>query len=302
MAGFRNLRAFADAVDSGQSWVSSFRKVPAVTTIAGQWFDFSGAAGNPVPNYFASEPLVAATLEAEKGIYHGPNVSPARKYVHRLTTVHGAASATTTTGQNVEMILADYLIYYPFIDMDAAGEEQSFDNTVTLPRWADGAGVKMFLLAQATTLGGGRFTVSYTNSDGVAGRVSPNVFCAAAQPTGAVVNADVGAGGLVPFIPLQDGDKGVRSVQSITFSVANGGLGALVLTKPIMRHYQREESRVSTGTVESFGSPAEFEAMRTATIVPPEIKDGAFLAMLGRTAAGSVSGGQYVGTLETVWG
>ena len=27
-------------------------------------------------------------------------------------------------------MLLDYLLYYPFIDLDAAGEEQVFDNTI----------------------------------------------------------------------------------------------------------------------------------------------------------------------------
>lgn len=293
MAGFRNVRAFADAVDDGHSWISSFRKVPAVTTIAGQWFDFSGAAGNPVPNYFASEPLAAAVLESYKGVLHGPDVAPAKKYIHRLTTaIAGAAAAG-----NVEQIWCDYLLYYPFIDMDAAGEEQLMNNTVALPRWTDGAGVKMFLLAQATTIGGGLFTVNYTNSAGVAGRVTADTFCAAAQPSGALVNATTAAAGLLPFIPLQSGDSGVRSVESITFSVANGGLGALVLCKPTQRHYQREPSATAAE-----GSPAEVEALRTMAGLSPEIKDGAFLSFIGRTSAGSVSGAAFVGILETVWG
>jgi len=123
MAGFRNVRAYADAIDTGQGWISSFRKVPAVTTIAGQWFDFSGAAGNPVPNYFASEPLAAATLEPYKGILHGPDVAPAKKYIHRVTTAIAGAAATG----NVEQIFCDYLLYYPFIDMDRGGRRTDHD-------------------------------------------------------------------------------------------------------------------------------------------------------------------------------
>jgi hypothetical protein len=293
MAGFRNVRAYADSIDTGMGWIASFRKVPAVTTIAGQWFDFSGAAGNPVPNYFASEPLVAATLESFKGILHGPDVAPAKKYIHRITTaIAGAAAAG-----NVEQIFCDYLLYYPFIDMDAAGEEQVLVNDVTLPRWAAGAGVRMFLMAQSPTIGGGQFTVNYTNSDGVAGRVTTTQFCAAAQPTGALVQAETAPGGLGCFISLQAGDKGVRSVQSITFSIANGGLGALVLVKPTQRHYQREPS--ATGAE---GSPAEVESIRERAGLSPEIQDGAFLSFIGRTSAGSASGAAFTGILETVWG
>jgi hypothetical protein len=293
MAGFKNVRTYADNIESGQGWISSFRKVPAVATVTGQWFDFSGAAGNPVPNYFASEPLTSATLEEYKGILHGPAVAPSKKYIHRITTAIAGAAASG----NVEQIFCDYLLYYPFIDMDAAGEEQTMSNTVSLPRWATGQGVYMMLLAQAATIGGGQFTINYTNSDGVAGRVTPNQFCAAAQPTGALVHATTAAAGLGSFISLQAGDKGVRSVQSITFSVANGGLGALVLVKPIQRHYQREPSATAAE-----GSPAEKESLREMAGLSPEIQDGAFLSFIGRTSAGSASGAAYTGILETVWG
>ena len=58
--------------------MTGYRKLTTAVTIAGQWFDFSYAAGNPVANYYASVPLTSATVDADRGIYHGPNVAPAR--------------------------------------------------------------------------------------------------------------------------------------------------------------------------------------------------------------------------------
>lgn len=301
MPGFRNISEWAAAAEGGQNWLTQFRKVPAVATIAGQWFDFSTAAGNPVPNYYASAPLVAAELESRKGIYHGANVSPAKKFLQRMTVMNGAAGVTTTTSQNLGLYLLDYLLYYPFIDMDAAGEDQVMDNTVPLSRYTDGKGVMMMLIAQAQTIGGGAFTVGYTNQDGVAGRVTPACLCAAAQPYGALVSAVTNAAGVCPFIPLQEGDTGVRSVESINFSVANGGLAALVLVRPLDRLHSAEESRRTTaGTIESFGSAVESEAisMRAGAV---QIQDGAYLNFIGQTIAGTIAGMQLVGTLETVW-
>ena len=301
MAGFANVRAWAESATDGKNWISTFRKVPpASATITGQWFDYSTAAGNPVPNYYASSPGVSAVLEGYKGIYV-PSVSPAKQYVRRLCIMSGAASATGTTNQNQPLVLLDYLLYYPFFDMDAAGEEQVTENTITLPRYTDGKGVKMMVVAQAPTLGGGRFTVNYTNSDGVAGRVTPVHFCAAAQPSGALVSAVQAAAGVSPYLTLQDGDTGVQSVQSVTFSLANGGLCAVVLVKPIQVEYVMEECRRTTaGTLESFGSASEREAIRMHT--PNQIQDGAFLSFIGQGVAGSLASSQLVGTLETVWG
>lgn len=300
MSGFRNVRAWADSATGGKNWISTFRKVPpASTTITGQWFDYSTAAGNPVPNYYASSPLVSAVLEGDKGIYV-PQVSPCRQYVRRLCLMSGSASATGTTNQNQPLMLMDYLLYYPFFDMDAAGEEQTTETTVTLPRYTSGEGVKMMMVAQAPTLGGGQFTVNYTNSDGVAGRVTPNHFCAAAQPSGALVSSVQAAAGVVPFIALQEGDKGVQSIQSVTFSVANGGLCAIVLVRPLQSDYVMEECRrTTTGTLESFGAATEREAVRMNP--PARIHDGAFLSFIGQGNAGSLASSQLVGTLETVW-
>jgi hypothetical protein len=186
--------------------------------------------------------------------------------------------------------------------MDVSGEDQALDNTITLPRYVTGEGVMMMLVAQTATLSGGQFTISYTNQDGTPGRVTPNHFCAAAQPNATLVQAVTAAGGLTPFIALQAGDTGVRSVEAINFSVANGGLAALVLVKPIARFYLREESRRTTsGTLESFGSPVEVEAL-VSRAGAAQIEDGAYLHFIGRTTAGSASGGSWVGLIETVWG
>ncbi len=66
---FPNVRALADSFDEGKTWISTYRKaLSASATVAGQWFDYSYAGGNPIPNYYAASPLEAATLEAEKGI------------------------------------------------------------------------------------------------------------------------------------------------------------------------------------------------------------------------------------------
>jgi hypothetical protein len=186
--------------------------------------------------------------------------------------------------------------------MDAASEDQIMDNTVVLPRSSTGDGVKIMMVAQTPTVGGGQFTMTYTNQDGTPGRVTPVHFCAAAQPIGALVSATTNAAGVHPFIALQSGDTGVRSIESINFSVANGGLCALVMVKPIINLYSREESRrTTTGTIESFGSAVEKETLSRTGGAGQRIEDGAYLSFIGQTSAGSISAAQMVGTLETIW-
>lgn len=302
MAGFKNVRALVSSFDDGKTWISTFRKALAATaTVAGQWYDYSYAGGNPIPNYYAASPLAAAILEPEKGIILPRIVAPEKLFLHRMTVMTAAASATGTTSQNQACFLLDYLMYYPFVDMDAAGEDQTMDNTQTLTRYTDGIGVQMMVVAQSVTVGGGRFTITFVDTDDNT-QTTQSMFCAAAQPPGALVNSTGAINGMLPFVPLPAGVKGVKSVTSVNFSVANGGLCSVVLVKPIDTiHVYEECRRTTTGTLESFGDASEKEALSLRGGMV-EIKDGAFLGFLGRSIAGSLASSVLVGTVETVWG
>ena len=75
-----------------------------------------------------------------------------------------------------------------------------------------------------------------------------------------------------------------------------------MLVRPLLTFASFEESRRTTSaTLESFGSPAETEAMRTRAGTGEQVYDGAVLGFIGLTAAGSVASAQMVGLLETVW-
>jgi hypothetical protein len=256
--------------------------------------------GNPIANYYAAAPLVAAVLEPEKGIIVPRMIASETQFLHRITAMSAASGATSTTNQSQPMYLLDYLMFYPFVDMDAAGEDQTMTQSVSLPRYASGVGVQMMCVSQSTTVGGGRFTITYIDSDNVQ-RTTISLFCGAAQPPGTLVNAVLGTGGLTPFVPLEAGVKGVKSVVSVNFSVANGGLVAIVLVRPLETFWMEEECRRTTsGNLESYGAPVEKEAVRMRGGMV-EIKDGAFLGFLGQGAAGSLASSVLVGTLETVW-
>lgn len=172
------------------------------------------------------------------------------------------------------------------------------DNTVTLPRYSEGVGVEMMLVAQAPTVGGGTITVNYTDADDV-DRVTETVFCAAAQPSGALVSAVAAAAGISPFLPRLG--RGVKRVNSVTVVLANGGLAALVLVKPLSMAYAREECRrPTTSPAESFGDAQQVQAVRQRAGAK-EVKAGAFLGWIGRGVAGTLASAPLVGMIETYW-
>lgn len=283
--GFSSVQALADAELAGQTWYSTWRKSPSQVSTIGVWFDLSMSPGNPVPQYYAASPLVGVPMSYsdEQGLNHGRNVSPLTKHLKRVTVM-----TSTATALPMPMILCDYLFYYPFID-EGTTDAQSLDNTQTLTRYTDGEGVQVMAVSVAGRTGGQTFQFSYTNSDGVAGRTSQTVIENAVSVNGSIVTSDrANANARGPFIPLQAGDTGVRSIESVTMNGADVGLFALVLVKPLAQLSLRGiDAPVEVNYLLDFGQL-------------PRIVDDAYLNLLA-CPAGSLAATALHGDLTVVW-
>lgn len=274
-------------MDAGKEFYSFWRKTPSQTTVAGQWFDMSMSPGNPSPQYYAASPLVAQQMKrsTDGGIPHGTNVTPDSKFLSRFLIMSASA-----TGLPMPFILCDYLLYYPFVDT-GTNDEQLMTNGVTLPRWTDGAGVQIMAVSVAGSVGlQPTFTVNYTNSSGVAGRTSRLHTLSTNTFNGAIMSNDVASGiSTMPFIGLQDGDSGVRSIEGVTFVTGTDvGLLSFVLVKPLM-----------TGVILEQTAPSEKVCQPNDGIMP-QIYDDAFLGLLA-LPNGSLSGVAFHGEIETIW-
>jgi len=299
MSGFQSVSEIADADDAGRCWVSQFRKaVASATTTTNAGIDYSYFAGSPPANFYASAPLVSAQVETIRGIYV-PTVGAGRtQHLNNIKIMSAAASPTFTNNGKQLLMLADYLLYYPFVDTDAVGEEQVMENTVTIPRYPAG---QVVAVAQSASSAIGQFTINYTNQDGVAGRVSQINRTFVVSGGGQVVNALLTGSSYNSFINLQTGDTGVQSIQSCTMTGAGGGLMALVIVRPLMLMYFNQESRTTTtGNIESYGACDEFQSVIHKAGMP-EIKDGAVLNFFASGFGGSLASSILSGTLETVW-
>ena len=442
MSGFSSIAEYANADALGQVWESGFRKaIASAATTTNAWVDMTYFAGSPPANFYASSPLIAATIEADKGIYNGGNVAPKSKHLKNVKLMSAASSATSTTNGRQEIAVCDYLMYYPFIDTDAVGEQQDMVQTVSLPRYnteaafgpelvvngafdtdvsgwtqvlgtvaqatgriritadgassgrasfpitcvvgktycllfdrykntdtgttvfvgivgngsvagaisntassADGTGVAVYFTATQTNhyvlLGGqsitaglyveydnisvrevlsrgeggqimcvaqsasstvGTFTLSYTNQDGVAGRVSQNNFTFIVAGGGQIVAASGAGASYNPFCYLQAGDTAVRSIESVTFTAAGGGLMALVIVKPLLKTTVSPECRRTTArNLDSYGARTELPSV-IHQAGAPRIYDGAVLGFVASGYAGSLASSILAGTLEVVW-
>jgi hypothetical protein len=286
MSGFRTIGEVVDAELSGNVRNYIWRKTPSQATTSGIWFDLSMSPGMPVPKYwFDAAPLTAKAIyqSTDGGFFHGPNVSPSEKFLRSITT---QANASTALPMNV--ILCDYLLYYPTID-DGTTDEQIMDNTVTLPRYTDGDGVQMIAVTTGARTGGQTFTVKYTNQDGVTGRVSQLVTQNTATTLGSITTSNTTAtNGASAYIPLQDGDSGVRAVESVTMTNVDTGIFSIILVKPLVQHCFRE---ITVPYEKDFLIP-------TSDLI--RIYDDAFLNFLC-LPLGSLAATTLRGDLKVIW-
>lgn len=278
-----NTKQLIDCELEGRVRNYVWRKTPSQASTAGIWFDTSMSPGNPPAQYYIGGILTATILarSTEGGLQHGPNVSPSTKYLRSIT-----AMTSTATALPMPLILNDYLMVYPFVDMSVT-DQQNMVNNVTCPR--SGSGQVMAILTNAG-IGGQSFYFTYTNQDGVAGRVSKTVQMNAATAIGSVITSSVNtlsqSGN--PFIGLQNGDTEVQSIESVQMLGADVGLFALVIVKPLLWTAVNETT-----------APYEKDALLIGGEIP-RIYDDAFLGLLA-LPRGTLAATALVGDLKVVW-
>lgn len=287
------LRSVSDLVQAeldGKSFFSSWRKQPSQVTGAGIWFDLSLSPGNPVPNYYAAAPNTAVALRqsTDGGIPHGGNVGQLGFKKHLKTFT---ALTVTPAAVPLPMILCDYLMFYPFVDMSIT-DPQPMSNPITLPRNVSGEGVQIMAVEVAAQSGAGnpQFFVTYTNSNGVSGRQTWNITCNTQVVNGTLINTATATPGTQgPFLPLAPGDTGVQLIESVTFLAADVGLISLVLVDPI-----------ENTSIRAIDAPVERQCFQDFSDLPV-IEDDAYLNLICMPN-GSLSGAQIMGSIQTIWG
>lgn len=277
-------KGITDAERDGFTFFSGWRKQPTQPTNGGIWFDLSMSPGNPVPNYYIGIPGNFTPLKqsTDGGIPHGGNVSPKTKFL-RLFEIQSATVAP------VAVKILDYLGFYPFLD-ESVTDEQFMVNSSPVPRYPNGNGVMMMPVVVAGQIGGGTFFVRYTNQDGITGRQTPQHIMGTQIVNGTIISS----GGAVnnsraPFMALQEGDTGVRKVDSIVFEVVGDiGLISIALVKVIAETYIRETT-----------SPHERDfSMDMGSL--PIIEDDAYLNLLA-LPSGSLQNAPIMGYIKTLW-
>ena len=285
-----------DYCDTPGNWLTSFTIPMAITTVVGSAYDMSmNAGGYPRQNVYPGGLLTSTQLYYRNtgNIWHGSNVSPATKH---LSCVH--IQAHTTGSTPISMTLCDYIMFYPLIDGDN-NAYQAMTNSITLPRYTNGMGLRAFLVV-TSVLGGtpATFSMTYTEPGGTTS-ISPPVSLipntAAGQlPAVQATNTGLQSG---MFLPLDEVDDGVLNIQGVQLSNGTGGgWMCVVIAAPIMT--------ISLETVIAGGPPVINNPMERYLLTEqaklPQIYDQAFLNFLMLAGVG-VATPTYSGRIETVW-
>lgn len=298
MAGFTSQDDIVNQLTTnGKFYRSDWQKSTFATTAhtAGLWYSLFRGGGNPAADTIlgtgtnlAFQALTDATTNAT-GIPHGGNVGGGTGYKVLLNAAAQTAAATTAP---CVLMLVDLLGFYPITSVTTA-TAQTLNNTVTLPRYTDGAGVQAFL-TPSTVMGAAtpNLSINYTNSGSTAGRITPATLPIGntAAAVTSVVYSGTGAGKYGPFMPLQAGDAGIKSVQSVTLSASYvSGVLNLVLAKPLM-----------TLPITTLGVTAERDLVNQFASMP-KIYDGACLAWMMLAGAATPVASPLSGHLEFGW-
>lgn len=252
----------------------------------------SGVSASRVDNIIvrrlaAFTPYSDAAKGREAGIWHGGNVSGDTKHL----TTFGAWTTSANWAGSV-LYLVDLLGCYPKISTQATST--TLNNTLTLPRYTTGAGVRAFMsLNTANGTGTPNLGVSYTYPSGTSGRaLGANVQPTASAVTGHIYHSGVAASNFGPFLPLAGGDAGIYTVETLTSSAASGSAGFydLVLCKPICA------LPITTAFI------AAERDLLTQLPSLPRIYDGACLGLIAQAGAVVASTNQIQGYIETAWG
>jgi len=240
-----------------------------------------------------SQTVTAQTITGTQypgGIYHGGDVSPSVKHL-----LNASAFSAAATSAPAVLMLVDQLAVIP-ISTVTLTTAQTILGTQTLPRYADGKGVRAYL-TPSVVMGVGTPTVrlSYTNTGSVAGKLTPASpslpIVNASSPVGSIVYSGTGVGKYGPFLPLAPGDQGILSIQDIQFNATmTSGCMNLVLCKPLM-----------TLPITTVGVASERDLLNQIPSLP-RVYDGAVLNWLMYAGANTPVNSAFYGHLDTAWG
>lgn len=287
----RRMADVASAFDEGRFHTQRFYKA-TLTSGDTHWQDWSYGAGQP--SYDARIGVAGAfnqyVAQRNDAIYFPDIDSDQHRHLSGLT-IRTLASGTNQV--TLDAVVYDLLGVYPLIDGDST-DEQIFDNTVTLPRYTDGLGVFPVLVNHVSPmLSAATATMKYNDTDDVEQTVTIGIHLTGQNRVVSGIGGTTSVGSL--SLPLAAGSKGVKTINSIQFITAPGGLYSIYLIKTITTIMNND----GNATTDKIATEKEI-AMQNAFNFP-RIYDGAWLGFFLRPNGGGRTINSVFGHMTFIW-
>jgi hypothetical protein len=288
----QSAKDIADAFASGRVHTQRFLK-NAGATGDGQWQDWAYASGQPAFDARIGDALtLTPQIAARNDAIFFPGVAAGQS--RHLIGLRMYVTAGGTGQLTVDSELYDLLAVYPLIDGDST-DTQAMDNTESLPRYADGVGVRAVLVNHiaAGLVAGAPCVINYTDASDAAR--SMTVYSTTFGVGKAAFSLDA-AGASTGALYLPNDGAGVKRIDDVTFTSAPGGLWAIYLVRPIQRVAWRGGLAAVTQTVMTEKCLCAQDSFNL-----PRVLDGAHLGFF-YMPNGSARSVAMFGSASFVWG
>jgi hypothetical protein len=287
----RKMADVASAFDEGRFHQQRFYK-GALTAGDTHWQDWSYGAGQP--SYDARIGTAGQfnpyNAQRNDAIYF-PSINSDQN--RHLTGITLQTVASGTNQSSVDVIVYDLLGVYPLIDGDST-DEQLFDNTETLPRYTDGKGVVAVMVNHVSPMIATTTAImKYNDTDDIEKTVTVGVHLTGQNRVVSGIGGTLSVGSFA--LPFAAGSQGCKTINSLQFASAPGGLFAIYLLKPLTTTMNCDGNlttdKIATEKEFSFNNAFHF----------PEIFDGAWLGMFLRPNGGARTINSVFGHMTFIW-
>lgn len=279
-------------MEAGQSWLSTWYKVSMPFIGTQQWVDCGAAVGFPRWQTYNFTPLKAKPLYGSQGhgLWTGPDITAPdqKKYLVDWTMFSGG------NGPPCSWMLIDLLMVYPFVDLDSTAV-QTMDNTDPLPRYVDGTGVQMAVIAQTPATGGplSRIAITYRSATNTLRTVTSSLQGSTSNQGKIMCQVPNGNGNgtALPYVQQVGSDPGCRRIESVQMELLCSGSRevAIVLFRPIAQFLTWE---ITAQNEKNF-------LRETGNL--PSIETDAALSMFGMQTSGAGAVAPILSTFTFGW-
>lgn len=218
------------AYEAGRWHTQRFIKTSASQIADGRWQDWAYSAGQPAYDARigvggAFNPAIATRNDA---IWF-PDIPSGME--RKLAGLAYRPLASGSDQLTCDIQVYDLLGYYPLLDGDST-DTQTMDNTLTLPRYANGEGVMAVLVNHvAPGTAQAAFTINYTNNMGNSRTMTGITTTSGVNQASWTLGTSTVTGPL--YLPLDARCRGIQRIDDITFTTPPGGLWCIYLVKPM---------------------------------------------------------------------